>query len=232
MRENTEFTSHVISPDNVRTLVRKLCRLNLIQLLEATVLILGLILEWTVIAITHAVDIEADHLTTVRDNVAILTVDDEGGTNAEELPVGDLARVKLGNGELPKQLTGLFVKTHHDALVAGDPVEAGFLVVRPDVNPTVFHGRGSVGLRPHFGNPLEMLGALGFAFVVELTGSEVNRKPLRGRHHVIAAVAAPLWPFATAGGGFFGVSHWQANEQCCAQEREPDRLKHDFHVFC
>ena len=82
--------------------------------------VFGFVLERAVVAVGHAVDIEAKHFATAGDEINAIAFDGRRGKQAEIFPIIDFAGGEFGDDELPEEFAGLFVEAHEDAAVARD----------------------------------------------------------------------------------------------------------------
>ena len=156
------------------------------------------------VAVGLALDVKADDLAAIGNDVAAVALDGDGGAEADIFPVADLAGADLRDDELPEERAGLFVETHEDAAVADLGGIAGGFVVGTDEDAAAGDARGAVGLGAEFGDPADVLGGFGidgFSLREEFPADDIGGDALARGDHVAAGRAAPHGPIAREGGG-------------------------------
>ena len=107
-----------------------------------------------IVAVGHAVDVEAHGLTAVRDGVDPLALDGGRRADAGPGPVEVGIAFELGHHELPEQAPVLLVQAQEHAAVALVARVAGAVVVRADVHPAARNDGRRVRLRAQGHRPL------------------------------------------------------------------------------
>src|ERR1043166_10065233 len=105
--EYAEFFAHVEPPDDIAV-----GRALLDGRLAGPGNVLRLLLEWAIIAVGHAVRVEAQHFASAADEINPVAIDQRRGADAEEFPIADFAGAELGNGELPEELPARLLEAH------------------------------------------------------------------------------------------------------------------------
>ena len=125
MWEHAELLHHVVAPEDVGVRRSGLHR----RLAGVEGHILRLILVDAVVAVGHAIHVEADDFTAVGDDIGLITDDGGRGADADVFPVADFAGAEFGNDELPEEFAGFFVENHQVAAVADlFGIAGGFIV--------------------------------------------------------------------------------------------------------
>ena len=127
VRKDAEFIHHVVPPEDVGILWR-----DFDLRLARSGHVLAFVLEWSLIAVRLAIEIEADHFATAGRQPNFVALDGRRTEQAEILPVIDLARRELRHHELPDEVAGVFVEAHQDRTVVLETRVARGRVVRAD----------------------------------------------------------------------------------------------------
>ena len=124
--EDVELFAHVVAPDHVGVFV-----INLDRWL-AFAGVVGPFVVQALVAVGHAVEVEANDLAEVGHDVDAVANDGGRRAHPQEFPVADLACAEFVQAELPDEIAGLFVEAVEDGSVAGVFFIAGRLVVGAD----------------------------------------------------------------------------------------------------
>ncbi len=159
------------------------------------------ILEGAIVAVRHAVNVEADHFATIGDDPEAVFLDGGRGANPDVFPVAHLAGPELGHRELPEEAPGFLVEAHENALVTDDILVPRRLVVGADEDLSIGHCAVPVGLRARLGDPADVPGSAEINFlglIIHLAG--IDREVPGIAHHVAGGVTAPGRPVFALGG--------------------------------
>ena len=118
MREDAQFIHHVVPPDDVGVV-----RADFGHGIAGAGDILRFVHERAVVAVGHALGVQADDFATAGHEINAVAFDARRGEQAEIFPVIDFAGGELGHDQLPEKFAGLFIETHAEC--CGRPDAAG-----------------------------------------------------------------------------------------------------------
>lgn len=193
VREDAQLGADVGDPENVGVLFRR--RERLVPHRGE----LRLVHERPLVAVGEPLDVEADQLAAVGNDVTAVAVDRGRRAEADEFPVADLAGADLRDDELPEEIARLLVEDHEHAAITGLGGVARGFVVGADVDAAAGDDGGAVGLRAELRDPADMLRRLRIdrlGLRDELAADDVVRDALGVGPHVAVGPAAPHRPVA------------------------------------
>ena len=221
--EDAQVIHHVVAPDNVGILGagfdRRRWTLGRLAAVQHDIFddVFGLVLEWAVVAIGHAVEVEAENFAAAGDQVNAIALDGWRGEQPEVFPVVDFAGGQLGHDQLPEEFAGLLVEAHQDAAVPLVARVARVFVVRADEHLAGGDGHVAIALGTDLNGPLEVLNLFGvhlFGALLELDFANDGGQALGRGIHIAHLAPAPLGPIL--GGA-------QAEGPGSKKERQPKR---------
>src|SRR5439155_19411811 len=124
-----QFVHHVIDPDDVGVFGADF-RFRF----AGTDHVLRFVQVRSIVAIGHALGVEADHFAAAGHQVNAVALHAGRRKQAQTLPVVHLAGGELGNDELPEKSAGFFVETKQNAAVALMLRVARIFIVGADEN--------------------------------------------------------------------------------------------------
>ncbi len=111
--KDAQFVHHVVPPDDVGVV-----RADFGGGIARAGDVLGLVHEGALVAVGHALGVQAHDLATAGDEINAVALDARRGEQAQVFPIVDLAGGQFGNDQLPEERAGFFIETHQDAAVA------------------------------------------------------------------------------------------------------------------
>ena len=202
MGEYAEFLAHIINPEDIRMFIAEDDGFHGIG-----GHVFRLVLEYSVVAVGHAIHVEADDFTAVGDDISLIAGDGGRGAEADEFPVADLAGTELRDDQLPEEIAGFLIEAQQVPTVAGLAGIARRFVIRADEDLAVGDDRVAVGLGAELGGPEDVFrtGEIdGFILRVDCTGIDIGGNALGLGDHVAGGSAAPHWPVLGLEGGAEG----------------------------
>ena len=152
MRPNAGFASQVGHPQDIRV-----GRPDGNELRALWRLVAGFIGERPVVAVSHAVDVEAEDLCAVVEEIDTLGLDDCRRRDSNPWPIQIGIAADFWNDELPQELAGIFIETEENAAVAGVPRVARRIIVCADEDPSAGDDGRGVALGAEARGPLDAL---------------------------------------------------------------------------
>ena len=191
MGEDAEFIAHVIPPYDVG-----------IGGSDFAAGIFRLIDEWALVLLGQSIGGQAEHFAAVGDDIQSIAVDGGGTAQADVFGIAHLAGREFGDGQLPEEFSGGFVKAHHYAQIACAIFVARGIIVGAEEDFPARDRRVAETLTADFCHPLHVFGGGGVDLVFALlrfAGIKRGGRSLFRRDHVPRAIVPPLGPIPAEG---------------------------------
>ncbi len=151
VRLDAQLADHVVSPDHVGGIISRIDRFSARRNHPR-----ALIEDRPIVSVGHAVQVEAEHLAPIRNDVDQSVFDHGRGgqSNPVEIAVADMRQ--FGHDELPEEIARLFVEAHQHPGVVREQRIAGHIVVRAHEHAPLGDHRCAIGLPAELGDPLDV----------------------------------------------------------------------------